>query len=877
MTPGHACPGGLPTTPLPVDNPPDRPVLRTRMGTFGSFRRTMLERIATHAQLAALTSRDPDDHAIALLEQWAALADVLTFYSERYANEAYLGTATRDDSVRRLVRLIGYRPRPGVSATTTLAFTFGDRAALTVPSGFAVQSVPGPGEEPQTFETLENCAGDWRLNTLPVVGPPRCCDPLTAPAGALIDPISAPQVAGQWRPGDAVVLVNQAGTGAVVRTTVATVAATEAGLRVRLGHLASGPHADAYRIRRGVRVFGHDAPTTAPPVAVPTPSAPGGVRWDFDRPIAAEIEAGEPLPLERGYEDLAVGTLLLAVVPEGFAQVVQVVKVTVATAEFAGRTASIAAVSTSPALPGIPDRRILQITELSGGKLPFLGKDHPNVLGNELWIPGTAEGGPADGRPADGVRVAGPPDSDPGQQPVIFPNDFPKGRRVVLTDRAGPVLITQVQGPTRREPAVAAPGTACHLVVSVTATADETAVLDATATRLLGNVAAASHGRTVSGEILGSGDASAAFQRFALAKGPLTRVPAATPEGSVPALTVQVSALAYDEVPELLTAGPLDEVYTLRTEADASTAVQLGDGVNGARARTGVNNVVASYRYGAGLAGRVGARSLTQPLTRLPGIEEVTNPMPARGGADSEDGSALRNRASGAVRVLARAVSADDCADVLIGTGQVAKAQSATLWDGRGLLIAVTAAAPQGGVIDPAGLRLLAKVISAAGPPYRRVVVVDHAPVPVTIGVAVTPEPRADADDVVASVRAALTDRLSFDRVTLARPLHLSDLYLALPGLAGVAAVNVTRFAFRRPADMDDAAWDVFVTAHGADGDSNGPGAVSAQLPERLRLLGTRSHGHGAVLPAELPTLSAHDLTVTTVSVPSAPATGGFA
>ena len=56
-----------------------------------------------------------------MLEWWAYIADVLTFYNERIANQAYLGTADQPESVQRLIRILGYRPRPGIGATGFVA------------------------------------------------------------------------------------------------------------------------------------------------------------------------------------------------------------------------------------------------------------------------------------------------------------------------------------------------------------------------------------------------------------------------------------------------------------------------------------------------------------------------------------------------------------------------------------------------------------------------------------------------------------------------------------------------------------------------------------------------------------------------------------
>ena len=71
----------------------------------------MLEEIVGTPELARLTTRRDDDYAITVVDLWAAVADVLTFYQERYANEAFLRTATRRESVARLAALIDYRLR----------------------------------------------------------------------------------------------------------------------------------------------------------------------------------------------------------------------------------------------------------------------------------------------------------------------------------------------------------------------------------------------------------------------------------------------------------------------------------------------------------------------------------------------------------------------------------------------------------------------------------------------------------------------------------------------------------------------------------------------------------------------------------------------
>jgi hypothetical protein len=118
--------------------------------------------------LRGLTSRAADDPAIALLDAWATVADVLTFYQERIANEGYLRTATERRSVLELARLVGYALRPGVSSSVYLAYLLDGnfKEEVVIPKGARSQSVPGPGELPQSFETSEDLKARAAWNNL---------------------------------------------------------------------------------------------------------------------------------------------------------------------------------------------------------------------------------------------------------------------------------------------------------------------------------------------------------------------------------------------------------------------------------------------------------------------------------------------------------------------------------------------------------------------------------------------------------------------------------------------------------------------------------------------------------------------------------------
>lgn len=157
-----------------AENPPGRSVLRYRSGIFESFVEQMLDRClvlsverrsregpdaASPLRFIHLNMAEPDHWLVALVKSWATVADVLSFYTERMIQEGYLRTAVEDLSVYELVRMIDYHPRPGVAGSAEVALTISEVKGLPeelrLPPGLVIRSVPPPGSEPQTFETIE--------------------------------------------------------------------------------------------------------------------------------------------------------------------------------------------------------------------------------------------------------------------------------------------------------------------------------------------------------------------------------------------------------------------------------------------------------------------------------------------------------------------------------------------------------------------------------------------------------------------------------------------------------------------------------------------------------------------------------------------------
>src|SRR5215831_18391868 len=183
------CSGVSPQTPLQLSNRPGLSAIVYRVGTHPRFKASLLSRLSSsdYPALRDLTTRANSDFSIALLDALATMADVLTFYQERIANENYLRTATERRSLLELARLIGYELRPGVAASTYMTFTLEDSpgalgqssslsktaqsSAAPLPPviidiGTKVQSVPGPGETAQTFETIEKIEARAEWNAI---------------------------------------------------------------------------------------------------------------------------------------------------------------------------------------------------------------------------------------------------------------------------------------------------------------------------------------------------------------------------------------------------------------------------------------------------------------------------------------------------------------------------------------------------------------------------------------------------------------------------------------------------------------------------------------------------------------------------------------
>jgi hypothetical protein len=84
---------------------------------------------------------DPTDIGVALLETFAYVGDILSFYTDRMASEGFLGTASQRASVLQIAAMLGYTPTPSSASTVSLSLKNNNASGtLVIPAGTQIAS-----------------------------------------------------------------------------------------------------------------------------------------------------------------------------------------------------------------------------------------------------------------------------------------------------------------------------------------------------------------------------------------------------------------------------------------------------------------------------------------------------------------------------------------------------------------------------------------------------------------------------------------------------------------------------------------------------------------------------------------------------------------
>jgi predicted phage baseplate assembly protein len=309
--------------------------------------------------------------------------------------------------------------------------------------------------------------------------------------------------------------------------------------------------------------------------------------------------------------------------------------------------------------------------------------------------------------------------------------------------------------------------------------------------RVFGNTIPISRGESVGAEVLGSAAAASPFQTFKLQRKPLTYLPSLTAaSGYVSTLQIRVNGLLWNEVDSFFGAGPSDQVYIVRHDEAGETAVTFGDGNYGAFPPVGSNNVVATYRTGAG-SSKPPAMTIRQAVSPLKRLSQIFNPLGASGGADAENPDQIRTQAAIGALTFGRAVSLADFEAMARSYADIVNAIAGWAWDDALQRAVVTIWYIADGGDPTADLR---NWLAARADPAIEISVRPASAIPVDLVTAMDFDPAFDRTAVEARVIAALTDAqsgiLSHARAPIGGSIFLSAIFEAVLAVPGVQAIT---------------------------------------------------------------------------------------
>jgi len=718
---------------------------------FPDYRLAMLRDIPTYEPLVEWRARQGNDLGIMLLEMWAYVLDVLSFYDERIANETYLRTALRQASLYQLVQLIGYRPRPALAATVMLGAIATGKQSVILPPRTGFRSDAFEGEPPQIFETdieqtIHPLRNEWTLAEIR--------DPF--PSDELLLDLDAVRLA----EGQLVLLRwdSQLQAGRVTRTQRITALDGNSYLKLDLDPTPTlSPTVELPTVEVLTPTL-NAAPSLflSPAVVASSTSTPTFIVLDTVYP---QFGDGDPIIIQRGNELLA--TTIASVVR------VDVPVTQPVTVGDPIPTVPSSMIGISSELPNewiaTPSRLIIRFQMVKGGTLTRIAKTQLNASDfSSLGIPlaGIVEPLPVSTPTA-------------GQLLLQDANDIGllADGTVTITDQgAGAIALdtsTPAFDPTLRTPVT-----------------------------VFGNLLTASRGETVLNEVLGSGDAAQSFQSFALRKNPLTYFndPSA-PNGRRSTLEVRVNGIQWTEVPSFFGMGAEEEVYIVRQNDQQETTISFGDGVTGARVPTGIRNVTATYRFGAGAA-KPPVGAIGQVAKPVAGLRRVVNPVAAGGGQAGDRPQDIRTNAPNSALILGRAVSLQDFEALAREFGGVVNARVEWAWDQtlQRTVVKVWFISDGGNIAKD----LQSFLIGQADPTTPLVATAATAQTPSNLVINLLVDPRFNSQTVVEQVRQALiepeTGLLALANIPISQPLFRSRLFeriLAVEGTQSVQAMTV--------------------------------------------------------------------------------------
>ena len=856
------CPCATCTFPVVVHNPPAQPTITYRWGDYTGFRAALLVPAASPPMPAETELSQPGgeaiwrptagsgDLALQVAEWWAYLADILTLYTERAANQSYIRTADLPESLPRLVPLLGYRPAPAIGAQVTLAGLVRGPRPVTLPQGLQVQSKPGPGQQPQVFE----------LSAQTVIQPVPAVP--SVPQTTLMPALTTGQTTGQvllasnpgnLKVGDEVLLLSSTWNGtdatyAVCSVTAIAPATGGTSVAFNITSLGGGngvPGAANWQLLKASSSSPIYPYMANPPYAIVQTAGGPLVAQAIDAeraPIRGARLGARVIPSAGSAFDIGATTAtsngLVSAVDTG---AISAAGAGAASAGVTGFASAAYYPITSEAYQPIyiPPSNTVELASVVRSIAPgaVIVVENPVAGSTIVPVPGYVTSvtelisyannpsnpsqWPPAGSPANTTEPAVPIPHTMlsfNTMGTLVPADASSlivryGYAAVGTLIDPPVAGAVQTGSITLNPAgLAASGLATNAPLLVadangdgaTATLGTGGVVTIDPApplvpplQVFSNLLAFTRGKTIQQEVLGNGNPAIAGQNFTLQTAPVTYLaaqPGVSGPGYSSTITLWVNGVQWAEVPTFYGQGPTAQVFVTQEDTSGNTHVLGGDGVNGARFPSGTNNIVANYRIGSGAA-LPPPTSVSVLLQPQPGLQALVNPVPPSGGADSAASSALRQLAPQSVVTFGRAVSVDDYAAIAAATPGVARVSAAYAFDPVQQRPVVTLWVGD----DSQAVGKAQAAIAPISDPNRPISIKAANPVQISIALTYVRDPRYLDAAVLAGVRTALADPsvglFGSNVVQIGQAFYDSQIYavcLKVPGVQAVHNLQVT-------------------------------------------------------------------------------------
>jgi hypothetical protein len=716
--------------PKRLDNRPGLSRIDYRIGTYADIREALMRSLNLDPVLAGWTHREADDPGIALLEGASILGDILTFYQELYANEAYLRTAQWRESIADLVRLLGYRLSPGLGGKATFAFEVKGDKPVVVPAGFPIKAQMEDIEKQVDLETEQETVAFPHLSQFHLYRP-RLDGQIREGLNRLeVESVVVKDAEGNeepvkdianiqalaLRPGDRIMLIPDTGTlddpylisdlysikdqypviliiSKVEQILDRVIVEFEGSLTI-----SGNETITAYRIGRSFRHFGYNAPALTTKLGESTLRLKlTQVDTEFDRIINKDYKPmgddckyysalkGLDIPLDTEV-DLAVGSKLICHglfkipnirymyskdEPERHLTMIKEITSLCADALKWGNLSGPSTVVTF-------DSNLIAFDAIYNAKIDITKFKLYEVKSPKIYLraPTQWDSGAiaADtqfnywGTYQEALSLVG--------RKLILQKDDGTSLEVTVTSTLDN-FSTDLQKRDKINPSL----WPVTLASSVGSISDSFKLEDfdeqAPKVTVYGNLVEATQGKREKEAVLGNGNNQELFQTFKIPKSPLTyfRSEGETPP-EVPELEVYVNDRLWTRVPSLFGHGPKEEIYIIREDSEGNSWVQFGDGKTGARLPSGFQNVVARYRTGTGAFGALKEGATVQAGARLNHLHKIHLPGIVTGGDVPESGENAREAAPGKVQSLGRLVSLQDFEAEALAIAGICKAKA---------------------------------------------------------------------------------------------------------------------------------------------------------------------------------------------------------